>query len=138
MSSFLFSRAARGILPVAIVFAIYLLLRGHDAPGGGFIAGLVTGSAVLLHALASGRLHAPAPPRVHPAAWIGLSIAAATGLLSTAAGQGFLNHYHVDLDLSRRTTLHLSTALLFDIGVYGVVVGSMVTALAAFAPRRNA
>lgn len=134
MSSFLLRQVMRGVLPVTVLFAIYLLLRGHDAPGGGFVAGLVTSAAVVLHALAS---DAPRertwPPRVRHSAWIGLLVALGSGLVAVAAGGPFLTHYHFDIGAAASPVLHLSTTLLFDIGVYLVVVGSMVTALAAFA-----
>jgi multicomponent Na+:H+ antiporter subunit B len=135
MSSFVLRRVAGAVLPVAILLAFYLLLRGHDAPGGGFVAGLVTSAAALLHALAAGPPSAPRRPRVHPAAWIGLLLAAGTGLLSMVAGQGFLTHLHFDLELSERATIHLSTALLFDVGVFLAVIGVTVTAFATFAGR---
>jgi multicomponent Na+:H+ antiporter subunit B len=137
MRSFILRRVAGAVLPVSILLALYLLLRGHDAPGGGFIAGLVTSAAVVLHALAAGTPPAPRRLRVHPAVWVGLLVAASTGLLSTVGGRGFLAHYHIDLEFSERATIHLSTALLFDVGVYLAVGGVMVTALATFAARRG-
>jgi multisubunit Na+/H+ antiporter MnhB subunit len=130
MSSFLLRQVARGVLPVTVLFAVYLLLRGHDAPGGGFVAGLVTSAAIILHALAG---EAPReggrPPRVGHSVWIGLLVAAGTGLVAVVAGDPFLTHSHFDVG----SALHLSTTLLFDAGVYLVVVGSTITALAAFA-----
>jgi multisubunit Na+/H+ antiporter MnhB subunit len=131
MRSLILDRVARGILPVTVLFAIYLLLRGHDHPGGGFIAGLVTSVAIVIEALAFGVAHTEAglarPLRF--AAWIGLTLAAGTGLVSTARGDGFLAHYHADVQVSAARAIHLSTTLLFDLGVYLVVVGATSTAL---------
>lgn len=132
MNSFLLRQVARGVLPVAVLFAVYLLFRGHDAPGGGFVAGLVTSAAVILHALANvaprerGRR-----PRVLSSVWIGLLVATGTGLVAVAAGEPFLTHSHFDVG-SGQAAIHLSTTLLFDVGVFLVVVGSTITALAAF------
>ncbi|TKD08630.1 MnhB domain-containing protein [Polyangium fumosum] len=137
MNSFLLRQVARGVLPVAVLFAVSLLLRGHDAPGGGFVAGLVTAAAVVLHALAN---VAPSErarrPRVLGSVWLGLLVAAGTGLVAVAAGGPFLTHSHFDVG-SGSATIHLSTTLLFDVGVFLVVVGSTITTLAAFAGGEN-
>lgn len=134
MNSFLLRQVARGVLPVTVLFAIYLLLRGHDAPGGGFVAGLVTSAAVILHALASeGPRNRERPPHVLRSVWLGLLIATGTGLVAVAAGNPFLMHSHFDVGATGAFVLHLSTTLLFDVGVYLMVVGSTITALAAFA-----
>jgi multicomponent Na+:H+ antiporter subunit B len=133
MRSFLLGRLARGILPAMVLFAVYLLLRGHDAPGGGFIAGLVTTAAVVARSLAFGF----EPTRwalrrlVRPAIWVGLLIAAMTGLAALARDRPFLTHDQITIRLSASSGLHLSTTLLFDLGVYLVVVGATVMALDA-------
>ncbi|MGK4002128.1 MnhB domain-containing protein [Sorangium sp. So ce1036] len=135
MRSLILDTVTRGILPVTTLFALYLLLRGHDHPGGGFIAGLVTSVAIVLEALAFGaaRTEAALARALRPAAWIGLALAAGTGLLSTAAGDGFLVHYRAEVRVSAARTLHPTTTLLFDIGVYLVVVGVTATVLSLFA-----
>ncbi len=133
MSSFIFRHVAQAVLPVAILFAIYLLLRGHDKPGGGFVAGLVTSAAIVLDSLAFGRRRSPIrPPRIQSAISVGLLVAMASGLVATFIGDPFLRHYHIALEFSKLNT-QLSTTLLFDIGVYLVVVGSTMTTLATFA-----
>jgi multicomponent Na+:H+ antiporter subunit B len=129
VNSFILHHAVRAILPVMILFALYLLLRGHDAPGGGFVAGLVTAAAVILNSLATGWSRVSSgQPRIQWGVSLGLAIAIAVGLISTVMGEGFLRHYHSEIG-----TLHVSTTLLFDIGVYLVVLGSVVTMLATFA-----
>ncbi len=135
MRSLQLKRIAGGVLPAQLLFAAFLLLRGHDAPGGGFIAGLVTASAVVLAALAFGRpvVQRALAPVVRPLPWIGLAVAATSGVIAVARGESFLTHHHAHASISPHVTIHLSTTLLFDIGVYLVVVGTSSTILGAFA-----
>lgn len=131
MKSFLLRQVAKGVLPVIMVFAIYLLLRGHDAPGGGFVSGLVTTAAMVLHALAHDeRDKRHGSSHVWRSTWIGLLVATGSGLVAVGAGAPFLTHYHFDVGDG---ALSFSTTLVFDIGVFLVVIGSMSTALAVFA-----
>lgn len=135
MRSLVLATVARGVLPVTALFALYLLLRGHDEPGGGFIAGLVTAAAIVLQGIAFGvedtrRLVAPV---VRPAIGAGLTIATLTGFVALFYGDPFMTHYHTKLGLvGRRGYLHLNTALFFDIGVYLAVVGVAATLLGVF------
>jgi multicomponent Na+:H+ antiporter subunit B len=126
---------ARGILPVSTLFALYLLLRGHNEPGGGFIAGLVTAAAIVLQALAFGapRTYDHLKSLLRPAAWVGLLIAGGAGVIAILAGDAFLTHYHAHLPLPGDGYYHLSTTLIFDIGVYMTVVGTTATLVAVFA-----
>jgi multicomponent Na+:H+ antiporter subunit B len=134
MNSFMLRQVARGVLPITVLFALYLLLRGHNNPGGGFVAGLVTSAAVVLGSLANGWPLSPRhSPRVQSAIWAGLCVTMAAGLVATFAGDPFLRAYHTEVEISKVATYSVSTVLLFDIGVYLVVVGSTVTALNAFA-----
>jgi multisubunit Na+/H+ antiporter MnhB subunit len=130
MRSLILERVARGLLPVATLFALYLLWRGHNLPGGGFIAGLVTAGALMLQALAFGvratRSHVWRALRVAP--WLGIAIAMASGLSALLFGDAMLTQYHTYVSIAG-TELHLSTALTFDVGVYMTVVG--VAAMAA-------
>lgn len=131
MRSPLLTWIAGGVLPVQLVFAIFLLLRGHDEPGGGFVAGLVTACAAALAALAFGRapVQRALAPLLRPLPWIGLTLAALSGLVAVARGQSFLTHARVRAALA----LDLSTTLLFDTGVFLVVVATGVMILGAFA-----
>ncbi|WP_437909662.1 MnhB domain-containing protein [Sorangium sp. So ce327] len=135
MRSPFLSYVATGVLPLIVVFALFLLLRGHDAPGGGFIAGLVTTIAFVLAALAfgAGTVRAALPPLACRMPWIGLLVAAASGLPAVARGQSFLTHYHVPIGAAEAPALRLSTTLLFDVGVYLTVVGAAIQVLDAFA-----
>ena len=135
MRSVILQRVAQAILPVAGLFAVYLLLRGHNEPGGGFIAGLVTAASLVLMALAFGaewaREHLTA--LIRPAFAVGLLLAAVAGLIAVALGDPFLTHYHTYLPLPGGSKVHLSTTLLFDIGVYLVVVGTAGITVGTFA-----
>ncbi|WP_438025274.1 MnhB domain-containing protein [Sorangium sp. So ce233] len=135
MRSPFLSHVATGLLPLIAVFALFLLLRGHDAPGGGFIAGLVTTIAFVLAALAfgAGAVRTALPRLACRMPWIGLLVAAGSGLPAVAHGQGFLTHYHVQLGAAEAPALGLSTTLLFDVGVYLTVVGAAIKVLDAFA-----
>jgi multicomponent K+:H+ antiporter subunit A len=135
MRSLIMQRVALTALPVTLLFAAYLLLRGHNEPGGGFIAGLVTAAAIVLQALAFGvqRTRTRLAAWLRPAFAVGMVVAVASGLISVALGQPFLTHYHAYIPLPEGDYYHISTTLLFDIGVYMVVVGSAAVTLSLFA-----
>ncbi|CAN5738000.1 Na+/H+ antiporter subunit B [soil metagenome] len=134
MRSLILRKVATSILPVTTLFAFYLLLRGHNHPGGGFIAGLVTSAAVILQGLSFGASWAQSrlDHVLRPAPWVGLAIAIAAGAIPLSQGDGFLTHYHAYVEIPNRDPVHLSTTLLFDVGVYLVVVGIAATLLRVF------
>lgn len=108
-----------------LVFGVYLLFAGHNQPGGGFIGGLVTGSAFILRYAAGGRdelrLAVPVDPRLPLA--LGLLVAALTGIGAQLLGGDFLESAIVKTSLPVLGDVKLVSALAFDIGVYLVVVG---------------
>lgn len=117
--------AQRLLVPVIVALSGFLLLRGHDEPGGGFIAALVSGTAVALGALTGGgglRVGRGLPPT--PLIAGGMLLAVGVGLVVMAAGHPFLTPVHGPFGLT--------TSLLFDIGVFGLVLGVMVTAVNRF------
>jgi multicomponent Na+:H+ antiporter subunit B len=118
----------RLLLAVLLLFSVFLLLRGHDLPGGGFIGGLVAASALALYALAFGSKSAAAlmPLGPRPLMGLGLSAAALAGLLALVVGRPFLTGLWFVRDVGDYT-LKLSTPLLFDVGVYLVVIGVVLT-----------
>ncbi len=118
MSSVILRTSARPILALMLAFSVYLLLRGHNAPGGGFIGGLFAASGLAVHAIAFGRRAAEAALRLSPRAVLGagLLLAGASGLPALLLAEPFLTHLWWSA---------LSTALVFDVGVYLTVVGSV-------------
>jgi multicomponent K+:H+ antiporter subunit A len=121
----------RPLLPLALAVALYILLRGHNLPGGGFVAGLITGVALILQYLAVGIEPTSARLRVdHMRLFAaGLGLALVTGLASMPLGLPFLTSWHgyVPIPLVGRT--HLASAMLFDIGVYLAVVATVLLIL---------
>lgn len=136
MNSLILRTSARLLLPALLLFSLIVLLRGHNAPGGGFIGGLIAASGFALHALANGRETALATLRVEPIALLGagLLLAVLSGVAGMVAGEPFLTHQWAILDLGL-TTLPLGTALPFDVGVYLVVLGAVTTILFEFMER---
>jgi multicomponent K+:H+ antiporter subunit A len=116
---------SRLLLPLALLVAIFVLLRGHNLPGGGFIAGLITAVALITQYLANGiawtRLRMS--PKLHPLIGIGLLIATATGLASWVFGYPFLTSTFSHVHWPLVGEFELASAMLFDLGVYLVVVG---------------
>jgi multicomponent K+:H+ antiporter subunit A len=135
----------RLLLPMAGLVSAYFLLRGHDAPGGGFVGGLVSASAIIAQYMAGGTIWVESRIRVHPLVWIGLGLlaAAAAGFVGWWDALPFLSSRGLDLELPLLGHVHLATTLLFDLGVYTLVVGATLLMLVALAhqslrsPRRT-
>jgi len=112
-------------MPVGV--SVYVLLRGHNDPGGGFIGGLVASAGLIFLAVARGREAALRVMRIPPVSWcgIGLLVALASGLpawIDPAAG--YLTHRWWFPDVGVK--LPLGTALVFDVGVYLTVIGTVM------------
>jgi multicomponent K+:H+ antiporter subunit A len=123
----------RLLLPVAAVIAVHLFMRGHNEPGGGFVAGLVLSTAFILQYIVSGTLWVEAHMSLRPQRWIatGLLVATATGLGSFAFGYPFLTTHTAHLHLPLLGELHIASALFYDIGVFALVVGATLLILTA-------
>jgi multicomponent K+:H+ antiporter subunit A len=123
------------LLPVSGMVAMFFLLRGHNEPGGGFVAGLVVATAVILQYLVGGTAWAESRTRIYPHYWIsiGLLCAAGAGISAWAGGKPFLSALAGDITLPVIGVMHLSTVLLFDLGVFLLVVGATVLILVALA-----
>jgi len=121
----------RLLLPLGLLVSAFIFLRGHNLPGGGFIAGLVTAVALIMQYLANGVAwtHTRLPGNMHPVIGAGLLIALATGLASFAFGHPFLTSAHGHLHLPLVGDTELASAMAFDLGVYLVVVGSTLLIL---------
>jgi len=130
--SLLLTVLTRRLLPLALLVSVYLLLRGHNLPGGGFIAGLVTGTAILTQYLAHGNdwVEARLPPHYTSAAAIGIGIAALTGLAALAFGAPFLTSTFGYLTWPVVGKFEVASAMVFDVGVYLAVVGVVLSILA--------
>jgi multicomponent Na+:H+ antiporter subunit B len=137
--SLILRTATRPLGILILLFALFLLWRGHNEPGGGFIAGLVAGGAFALHLLARGpeaaRAAMPLPPLVLVA--LGLLTALVSGLLGPLSGQPFLTGQWGKLPLPRGDGVALGTPLLFDVGVF-LLVGGMTTAILLALAREDA
>ncbi|MBM4182152.1 MAG: monovalent cation/H+ antiporter subunit A [Betaproteobacteria bacterium] len=121
----------RLLLPLALLVSVFILLRGHNLPGGGFIAGLVTAVALIMQYLANGVAwtHDRLPANMHPLIGAGLAIATGTGLASLAFGHPFLTSTFGHLSWPLVGDFELASAMAFDLGVYLVVVGSTLLVL---------
>jgi len=122
--------AAAVVLPVALVFTVYIFMRGHNLPGGGFIAGLITAVALVLQFMSMGQAKAEFLLRGQAGRrfvqWIGagLGIAGLTGVGAFVWGRPFLTSAHGNPSVPILGELPLASAALFDLGVYLVVVGA--------------
>jgi multicomponent Na+:H+ antiporter subunit A len=134
----LFQVTNRLLAPAMLLLSGYLFLRGHSAPGGGFIAALVAGGAVAYGWVAQGRPGGTVPVlralRSGPLVGTGLLVCTAVGLAAGAAGEPFLTPLHVEL-----AGLSFSSSLLFDLGVYLFVLGLVIASVDRLgAPAPNA
>jgi multicomponent Na+:H+ antiporter subunit B len=127
MPSLILATAARAITPLMLAFAVYALLRGHNEPGGGFIGGLVAAAAFALYALAFDTASARRLLRVEPRRLltVGLLVAAASGVLSLARGLPLLTGQWLPAPVP--IIGKIGTPLVFDVGVFLVVVGGVMT-----------
>jgi multicomponent Na+:H+ antiporter subunit B len=123
--SYIFHMVVRFSFFIINIIAIYLLLRGHNLPGGGFIGGLATAISLVLLSLAIGVETMHRVLRFDPArlAATGLLVATATGAAPLVLGRPFMEHGQLHATLPLLGEIHAGTPLLFDIGVYLVVVG---------------
>jgi multicomponent K+:H+ antiporter subunit A len=125
----------RLLLPMAGLVSAYFLLRGHNAPGGGFVGGLVSAMAVIAQYMVGGTIWVESRLRVHPLVWIGLGLlaAAGAGIIGWWQSLPFLTPQVLAFHLPVLGDVHLSTTLLFDLGVYTLVVGATLLMLVALA-----
>jgi multicomponent K+:H+ antiporter subunit A len=123
------------LFPITGITAVFLLLRGHDSPGGGFVAGITMAIAVILQYLARGTHWVETRLRIHPVRWmgVGLVLAGGTGAIAWFFGRPFLtsSFFYAELPLIGR--LPIASALFFDLGVFFLVVGATVLMLIALA-----
>lgn len=123
--------ATRLLFHSMIVFAVFLLFAGHNAPGGGFAAGLVVGIALIVRYLAGGRYELGEAAPVHPGLLLGsgLFLSAGVGLVAILAGGSVLQSVIIEFAVPVLGDIKLVTSLFFDIGVFLVVIGLVLDIL---------
>ncbi|MBC3234367.1 monovalent cation/H+ antiporter subunit A [Pseudomonas lurida] len=123
----------RLLLPIALVVSFYLFMRGHNQPGGGFVAGLVMSVAFILQYMVAGTQWVEAQMSLRPMRWMGFGLFSATltGLGALFAGYPFLTTHTWHFSLPVLGDIHVASALFFDVGVYAMVVGSTLLMLTA-------
>ena len=128
MTSSILQTAARLLMPLLLLFAVFLLLRGHNQPGGGFVGGLVVAASFVLYSIAYGVAAARRALLVRPSTLlgVGLLVALLSGLPGIAVGQAFMTALWTRVAIGS-TTLDLGTPLLFDVGVFLAVIGVVST-----------
>ena len=127
--SLILATAARLVLPLLLLFSVFILIRGHDAPGGGFAGGLVAAIGFTLLVISEDVESARRALRVSTRSLIGvgLLLAAASGIVGLVVGDAFLEAIFFDLPLLAGGRIELSTVFFFDVGVYLTVTGVALT-----------
>jgi len=123
------------LFPVMLVAAAHFFLRGHNEPGGGFVAGLLVAIAFITQYMVAGAEAVESRVGLHPMRWMGagLLIACATGLGSLLLGYPFMTTHTAHLHLPLLGDVHVPSAMFFDMGVFAAVVGSTLLILLALA-----
>ncbi|NNP74412.1 monovalent cation/H+ antiporter subunit A [Acinetobacter defluvii] len=142
-SPLMFRMTASWVLPLALVVSLYIFLRGHNLPGGGFIAGLITSMALVIQYIGLGQDKAEQLLRAKSGRlyeiWIGtgLVIAGLTGLAAWLWGRPFLTSAHIYVETSIFGKFHLASAAAFDLGVYICVVGATMLLISVLGDSRH-
>lgn len=126
MNTLIFRTIAPVIVVVTLTFSVFVMLRGHNEPGGGFIGGLIAASALAILGIAAGPQAVRRALKADPLAYAGFGVVVAglSGFLSMAYGVPYLTGLWAFLDLGEGE-IALSTPMIFDIGVYFVVFGTI-------------
>jgi multicomponent Na+:H+ antiporter subunit B len=140
MSSLILRTGMRLLLPLILLFGAFMALKGHNAPGGGFIGGLIIAVALAMYRMAYGAeaLHTAVP--VHPRILVftGLALAGATALTPLAFGEPLLRSLIQQWHWTEGFEPHFVSAVFFDIGVLLVVVGSSIGIVVRFSEELEA
>jgi len=133
MSSLILKTATRLLVGLILTFSVYLLMRGHNAPGGGFAAALVASTGFALFAIAEGPAVVRRALRIVPQkiAMSGLSLALVSGLAAIAVGRPFLTGMWWIWERKQDSALAIGTPLFFDMGVFLAVLGTILTLILA-------
>jgi len=128
MTSSILKTAARFLMPLLLLFAVFMLMRGHNQPGGGFVGGLVVAASFILYSIAFGveagrRALLVGPSRLLD---VGLLVALGSGLPALFAGRSFMSALWTRLAVGP-ITVDVGTPLVFDVGVFLAVIGVVLT-----------
>jgi len=135
MPSVILTTATRILMPMLLLFSAFMLLRGHNLPGGGFIGGLVGSATFILHSYAYGVERTRELLRLSPRTLIGLGllVALGSGCVSLVAGKPFMTGQWGAVQIYSDEIWHLGTPFFFDVGVYLVVIGAVLTIILSLA-----
>lgn len=138
MRTLIFRTMAPYLTSLMVLFSVFVLLRGHNEPGGGFIGGLIAASAFAIYGIACGVSPVRRALYFHPMSisGFGLFIAAVSGALSMFGSVPFMTGLWTEVSILG-VTVDLSTPLVFDIGVYLVVLGSLTSIALALEEREE-
>lgn len=128
MTSPILQTAVRLLMPLLLLFAVFVTLRGHNQPGGGFVGGLVVAASFVLYAIAFGVDASRRALLVRPSRLlgVGLLVALVSGLPAVVLGQPFMTSVWTKLPAGS-AALDVGTPLVFDIGVFLAVIGVVTT-----------
>ena len=128
MTSSILQTAVRVLMPLLLLFAVFLLTRGHNQPGGGFVAGLVVAASFILYSIAFGVDAARRALLVGPSRLlgIGLLVALVSGLPGVVIGHPFMTAVWTAIGTGS-AALYIGTPLVFDVGVFLAVIGVVLT-----------
>lgn len=136
MRTLIFRTVTPYLTALMVLFSIFVLLRGHNQPGGGFIGGLIAASAFAIYGISNGVAPVRRALHFHPMsiAAFGLFIGSLAGIVSIFAGVSFMTGLWGGFDLLG-TYIYISSILFFDTGVYLVVVGTITSIALALEER---
>jgi multicomponent Na+:H+ antiporter subunit B len=128
MTSSILQTAARFLMPLLLLFAVFLLLRGHNQPGGGFIGGLVVAASFVLYSIAFGVDAARRALLVRPSTLLGIGplVALVSGLPSIVQRRPFMSAVWTTIG-SGSAAIDVGSPLIFDVGVFLAVIGVVLT-----------
>lgn len=135
MQSVILATATRILMPMLLLFSAFILFRGHNLPGGGFIGGLVASATFILHSYTYGVQSTLTLLRVSPQTLIGVGLLAAlaSGCVSLLIGKPFMTGQWGEVQINTQEIWHLGTPIFFDVGVYLVVIGAVLTIILSLA-----
>lgn len=134
MTSFILRMTIRYLLPLLLLFAVFLFLRGHNEPGGGFTAGLIAAASFALYTIAFGASRARHILAINPRVLIGVGLLVAflSGWISVFLGHPYLTGIWIKIPLPGAQAIEIGTPVLFDLGVFLAVLGVTLTFVFVF------